>query len=1399
MTIAVIAEKPSVARDLARVLGATKSGTGYLHGNGYVVSWAVGHLLELAAPHEIDPGWKAWRRETLPMLPQHWPLVPRAARTDQLTVLRRILRSRKVTKVICATDAGREGELIFRRIAEHCGCQKPVERLWISSLTDAAIRDGLARLRDASRFDGLAAAACGRSQADWLVGMNLSRAYTLACRAGQPDRELLSVGRVQTPTLAMIVERELEIRAFVPEGYRVVEVTFRPQTGDAKAGDGAYRGRWFAGEHPDAETSRLPVEGEAAEAVVARAASGVATVASRTERPKQQRPPLLYDLTELQRHANRLYGLSAKRTLAAAQRLYEEHKLLTYPRTDSRYLTADVARGLGEVVSAIRAGYEASIADGSGTRLLGPRFVDDSKVGDHHAIIPTPASPVGVQLSADDQRIYDLVCRRLLAAWHGPARWTSVEVVTEIRTPGDSGEELVDRYVSRGRRVEAAGWKVLDAQPPRTDRDEDDAGQQLPDPLETGTQCVVVAADIEEKTTRPPRPFTEGTLLTAMERASTRVEDEELSEAMKECGLGTPATRAEIIETLLKRGYIRREKKSLRATDTGVQLVEQVDPMISSPELTGRWEARLRAVERGDESLASFMAAIEELVRSVVTTALGGHAAVVLPDSPTAPSTALTAQPVEPPSEDELSAHMEAAPDPPEWLAGGEERPAEASSDPPVRATTVPRSSVETDRPAPAALPPVGEGGRDPSVLAELLRARFGHPEFRPYQEPVCRAVLAGHDVLLVMPTGAGKSLCYQLPGLARGGTTVVVSPLIALMEDQVAALRAVGVAADRIHSGRGLPAAREALSAYRQGQLDTLFIAPERLGVRGFLEALVDRPPTLVAIDEAHCISHWGHDFRPDYRMLGERLPKLRPAPVIAMTATATPLVQRDIAEQLGLLSPQRFIHGFRRHNIAVEVAEVPPSARPSVVESVLSQSDRRPAIVYAPSRKQTESLAALLSAHCRAAAYHAGMAARRRDRVQHRFLAGELDVIVATIAFGMGVDKPDVRTVIHTGLPGTLEGYYQEIGRAGRDGQPSRAILLFSWADRHTHEFFHQRNYPEPRTLARLHDRLNDQAQSAETLAAATGVELEVVEQAIEKLWIHGGAEVDPDGSARRGEDGWRRPYEAQRDHRQAQLDQMLRFAQARQCRMVHLVRHFGDQEDSGRSCGSCDVCDPQQCAVRRFREPSDEERSLLYEVLAALRVRDGQTTGQLHRELCERSGPDRRAFERLLGGLVRSGLIELREDSFVKDGRTIQFQRALLTVDGAHPGPSALAGIEVAEEVAPTKRPRKRQASASGGSRGTSPSSRLGPQPKRHAPVDTALVQRLTEWRLQEARQRGVPAFRILTNRTLRALAAARPSSEDELLAVSGIGPAKAREFGEALVQLIASGRDEPTDDR
>src|SRR5271157_840054 len=630
-TIAVLAEKPSVARDIARELGATSRGDGYLHGNRYVVTWALGHLVALAQPHEINPEWRSWRRDRLPLLPQQWPLVVYEKTKGQFEVVARILNSPKISEVVCATDAGREGELIFRYIYEAAQSSKPFRRLWISSLTPEAIRKGFDALRPGADYDPLADAARGRSRADWLVGMNLSRAYALAY--GVKD---LSVGRVQTPTLAMVVERESAIRKFVPEDYLEVEATFHP-TGAAK--DVTYQGTWFRERKGDAaekesrqQSMRLPADGEEANRIAARARSGQAEIESVESQTQRLAPPLLYDLTELQRHANRLYGFSAQKTLDTAQALYERHKLISYPRTDSRHLSEDVARTLPRIVKTIEAPYREHLAPDTGERPLGRRFVDDSKVTDHHAIIPTTTAANLESLPPDERKIYDLICRRLLSAWHGDHVWSVTTVITAIRNPGPAGE-IVDRYHTSGSAVEQVGWKILDVALPAKARkgkeakkeakegaggEEQRPEQALPPDLAKGQRQDVMDVEVLHKKTRPPKRFTEGTLLTAMETAGRTLEEKELSDAMKETGLGTPATRAAIIEVLLKREYIVRGGKTLEATDKGVRLIEVVHPEVKSPIMTGQWEAHLNRIQRGSAQLGPFLKGIEDYVREVV-------------------------------------------------------------------------------------------------------------------------------------------------------------------------------------------------------------------------------------------------------------------------------------------------------------------------------------------------------------------------------------------------------------------------------------------------------------------------------------------------------------------------------------------------------------------------------------------------------------------------------------------------------------------------------------------------------------------------------------------------------------------------------------------------------------
>jgi RecQ family ATP-dependent DNA helicase len=692
---------------------------------------------------------------------------------------------------------------------------------------------------------------------------------------------------------------------------------------------------------------------------------------------------------------------------------------------------------------------------------------------------------------------------------------------------------------------------------------------------------------------------------------------------------------------------------------------------------------------------------------------------------------------------------------------------------------------------------------QNPVDLHEILKSVFGFSSFRINQEAVCRAASDGRDLLLVMPTGAGKSLCYQLPAIARTGTALVISPLIALMDDQAAKLTALGLRVARIHSGLDRSVARQACVDYLQGTLQFLFIAPERLRVPGFKEMLAKRPLALIAIDEAHCISQWGHDFRPDYRMLGEYLPALRPAPVVALTATATPTVQADILSQLGMIKPARFIHGFRRDNLAIEVAELPMPERPAAICSLLADADRRPAIVYATSRKGAEKLAQELSLRLPAAAYHAGLEPETRERVQTAFLGGELEVVVATIAFGMGIDKADIRTVIHAGLPATLEGYYQEIGRAGRDAKPSRTYLMHSYADQRTHDFFLTRDYPPASHLERVFNALSEDPMPVEDLREAAKLGEEEFDKALEKLEIHGGARVDFGNNVTLGAPGWKKTYTIQAQYRAEQFAKVLQYTESGCCRMASLVRHFGDDEDASQSCGVCDLCDPGGAVLRQFRRASQHERELVQQIVEDLRPVDYRAAGTLQRNIDPAGVLNRNAFDSLLDAMLRANLILVENASFEKDGEVKTFRKIRLAPAGLDlrsttPLDLLLSDGIVEEFGGPTSaRSRKPKSSGSrpaGGASagvakpGSSPA-RASEAPAYLSPAAEEVSTRLKEWRTAEAKRLRTPAYLILNDRTISALAFARPKNPNQLLNVDGIGPAKVEKFGDAILGLCA----------
>ncbi len=1307
--IVIVAEKPSVARDLARVVGAFQQSDGYLQGGGYTVTWAIGHLVTLPEPHQINPAWKSWSFGHLPMLPAQWPLVAVEKTRAQFEIVRRALS--KCDEVICATDAGREGELIFRYIYELSNCKIPVKRLWISSLTTEAIKAGLNTLKSSSTYDSLADAARARSRADWLFGMNLSRAYALT------TNEQLFVGRVQTPTLAMVVDRDLKIKNFKSEDYIVIEGEFQVANGKYQ---GCYLGEKSEISNPiSAKEKRFPIEPKKVELILKRILQNVAKLASVDGKTVKQPSPLLYDLTELQRHCNRLFSFSAAQTLGLAQNLYERHKLISYPRTGSRHISVSVADTLSEIVKTIRSPYEAMLAEPTGRAKLTSRFVDDTKVTDHHAIIPTVTPASKTNLTGDEQKVYDLICRRLLMAWQQDFVTSITTVITEV-----GGLDLLK---TQGTMVVDFGWKALDIKS-RAKTPE----PELPTGLEAGYSVKIINVESRQKRTEPPPHLTEATLLTGMETAGRQLEDRELAEYLQDSGLGTPATRAGIIEALLSRSYIERSEKSLIATPLGQKLIATVHPSVKTPELTARWEKMLGEIQNKKSTLKKFMAELET----------------------------------------EVSARI-----------------AEIAESPPLRNSFSTNSILTSGELAHVQLPPIQQKRAVTPVdqLQRLLKDYFGFNSFRASQEAVCRNVTEGKDVLLVMPTGAGKSICYQIPGIARGGTTLVVSPLVALIEDQVAKLQSLKFSAERIHSGRSRQESRTVCQKYLAGTLDFLFIAPERLSVPGFLEFLKKRTLSLIAIDEAHCISQWGHDFRPDYRILGERLKELRPAPVIALTATATPTVQDDICKQLGLTQEVRIIQGFRRTNISIEVAEFTPKDRPSIISLLLKREGRLPAIVYAPTRKKTDELTEKLNSVFRVGSYHAGMPAKAREKVQTQFLANEIDVIVATVAFGMGIDKPNIRTVIHAAMPGSIEGYYQEIGRAGRDGLPSTAYLLHSYADQKTHEFFFEMNYPDIVHLQSIFDKVTShKAPKANIQKALAGIDSEIFDKALEQLWVHRGVAIDPDESMSLGSNDWKKSYQLQRDLKQNQLKQMLALTSSGKCRIMYMVSHFGDQSDSGKPCGNCDICNPNQSnALVKKRSLTQDEIKAVTVIASALSSHSGTPSGKLFQALEEtKLGISRPTFENIMTLLEKIKWIESKETSFEKDGRNITYRSIFLKKSITAITAQELIALQISSILrADVARKKHRKNKTKDAIRKTS----FNVKPLKHTNTEN-IIEPLKAWRLAQARKKNIPAFRILTDKALHAICEQHPRSITALLEISSINRKAIVQYGDDILRVI-----------
>jgi len=624
----VLAEKPSVAKDIAAVVGATSRKDGYYEGNDYVVTYAFGHLVSLAEPEDMNPAWGgSWRIANLPMIPTEWKYKIVEKTVKQFNVIKSLFSNAKTSSIICATDAGREGEHIFRLIYNLSGTQKPVERLWISSLTADAIRDGMKKLKSSTEFDSLADAASARARADWVVGLNFTRAYTSI------NRQLCTIGRVQTPTLALIVDRQIAIDSFVTNEFYEIVVTFEP----------GFLARYITpGKEPQ---TRLKTEAEAKAVVDAIKPQKSGSVLSVETVEKRTNPPALYDLLTLQRDANKRYGYTAQETLDIAQSLYEEFKLISYPRTESRHISTDMVQELPRVLSAVLkqsvtsqaakdALAEEGIVPGKITASLirprlGKAYVDDGKLTDHHAIIPT-YNDVPNTLPERQRNVYQLVATRFLSIFLPPEirdETTAIIVIADhsFRAKGfvirDAGWTKVDpkgRDADKPTKAKGkAKDKSEDGEGEKKDKDDSEDQQQLP-PLAKGQDVPKRKEDLKKGKTSPPKPYDDGSLLRAMKNAGKELDDEDLAAYMKQKGLGTPATRAAIIERLLKTGYVERKKKYLHPTEKGKALIAHVHNDLKDIALTASWEQRLADMQDGKLALPTFEGDIAEFVRRIL-------------------------------------------------------------------------------------------------------------------------------------------------------------------------------------------------------------------------------------------------------------------------------------------------------------------------------------------------------------------------------------------------------------------------------------------------------------------------------------------------------------------------------------------------------------------------------------------------------------------------------------------------------------------------------------------------------------------------------------------------------------------------------------------------------------
>lgn len=1195
----IIAEKPSVARDIAKVLGLKNKKDGYIHGtrNGVdiCVSWCIGHLVGLSDPGETNPAWMKWNLNQLPMIPKDWKLKTLPRTKKQFSVLKKLLKDKSLKEVICATDAGREGELIFRLLYLHAKCKAEVKRLWISSLTDEAIADGFRNLKPAKEYDNLFESAFSRAKADWLVGMNFSRFYSIKLGSN------FSVGRVQTPTLKLIVDRELEITRFKVQKFLSIKGKFYKAGSSEKetyigelnldldklpselVGHQKSFNLLFDEEGKNSKrrkSSRIPLNEDIYNYFKNRMEKGDISIGRVSKRSKEERAPLLHDLTDLQREANKVYGFSASDTLKYAQNLYEKYKLITYPRTDSRYLTNDLKPKIKKIWSAVSGNYQSVISGAFPASGIPSRYVNNSKVGDHHAILPTGSLKGIGGASQAEKKVFDLICRRFLMAFEQ----SFLSEITNVSTLV-SFESKVDRYLSRGTIIKRRGWKALLLSSKSSQNSEDAI---LPEWLEESLEGLKGEPFYEEKVTKPPKRYTDASLLTAMESAGKFVDEKDLGDVIKESGIGTPATRAGIVETLIKREYVGRKGKSFIAFDKGIRLIEQVFPKLSSVSLTAEWEKALDEVNSGELYSQDFDLKISNFVK--------------------------------------------------ELLSNGE-RPH--------------NSNVEVNN---AAAKPIN--GRVDGASKKRQEETF-NVNLKPAQSAAVKHLSQGKDTFCMLPTGYGKSMIYQYAGLNLGGRTLVVSPLIALMKDQVDSIRQLGIDARLLSSEKDFESYLSDIEAFIEGDCKFLFVSPEKASNIKFIEKVTRAQISLLVFDEAHCISTWGSDFRPHYKKLSGLVKAARPAPVCLLSATVTPSIYKDVLESLGISNAENVVSLEIPENNKIHVSMAEEPERLSEIAQILESDTNKPSVVYVPTRKLAEQLSEKISSLGVTAHFHAGLRPQDKTIIQSAFLNGQIDIVVATIAFGMGINKPDIRSIIHYAAPMSLENYVQEIGRGGRDGKASKSFLFYCETDEAKLYKRLELSYPKIEKIEEyIKEKRFEKFESESYLDRAIRSKLFGL-----GILLYSNGSFELNSSI---DESWKKAYSYQKSDKLNSLGTIIDFITDNTCRKSVLNNHFRFSDVEKNSlCGNCDNCDGltvNNTSDNSLGKASNTKvlKSNAPDYLAMLEgyIKDNSDTPStiVYQRFAKPIGIEREKFWSLITTLQKAKKIKVRQETKKVRGRNV-----------------------------------------------------------------------------------------------------------------------------------------------